>query len=123
MEQNNKYLLSICIPTLNRSTYLQGLLTNISYEITKYNLSNDLQIVILTKQSFDKATNKLRQGNRDELFGLGSYIDQIKEVKPIVIIFFSLAVSKALIIFLLLPLVLNPTITSPSFPMPSTILL
>jgi abequosyltransferase len=53
MEQNNKYLLSICIPTLNRSTYLHSLLNNISLEITKYNLSNDLQIVIIDGNSND----------------------------------------------------------------------
>lgn len=53
MEQNNKYLLSICIPTLNRSAYLHGLLNNISQEITKYNLSNDLQIVIIDGNSND----------------------------------------------------------------------
>ena len=53
MQKNNKYLLSICIPTLNRSTYLYGLLENISYEINKYNLSNDLQIVIVDGNSTD----------------------------------------------------------------------
>lgn len=77
--------------------YFKGKYNNIQYNVSNYDSGkiniisnfingNDLQIVILTKQSFDKATNKLRQDNRDELFGLGSYIDRIKEVKPIVII-------------------------------------
>jgi len=77
--------------------YLKDQYNNIKYEVNNYdggkiNLisnfisKNDLQILILTKQSFDKETNKLRQNNRDELFGFGSYIEQIKEIKPIVII-------------------------------------
>ena len=77
--------------------YFKGKYNNIQYNVSNYDSGkmniisnfingNDLQIVILTKQSFDKATNKLRQDNRDELFDLGSYIDRIKEVKPIVII-------------------------------------
>ena len=53
MQKNNKYLLAVCIPTLNRSKYLYGLLENISYEINKYNLSNDLQIVIVDGNSAD----------------------------------------------------------------------
>ena len=77
--------------------YFKDQYNNIKYEVNNYdggkiNLisnfisKNDLQILILTKQSFDKETNKLRQNNRDELFGFGSYIEQIKEIKPIVII-------------------------------------
>ena len=77
--------------------YFKGKYNNIQYNVSNYDSGkmnvisnfingNDLQIVILTKQSFDKATNKLRQNNRDELFGFGSYIEQIKEIKPIVII-------------------------------------
>ena len=77
--------------------YFKDQYNNIKYEVNNYdggkiNLisnfisKNDLQILIVTKQSFDKETNKLRQNNRDELFGFGSYIEQIKEIKPIVII-------------------------------------
>ena len=77
--------------------YFKDKYNNIQYNVSNYDSGkmnvianfingNDLQILILTKQSFDKETNKLRQCNRDELFGLGSYIDQIKEIKPIVII-------------------------------------
>ncbi len=77
--------------------YFKDQYNNIKYEVNNYdggkiNLisnfisKNDLQILIVTKQSFDKETNKLRQNNRDELFGFGSYIEQIKATKPIVII-------------------------------------
>ena len=77
--------------------YFKGKYNNIQYNVSNYDSGkiniisnfingNDLQILILTKQSFDKETNKLRQNNRDELFGFGSYIEQIKEIKPIVII-------------------------------------
>ncbi len=77
--------------------YFKDKYNNIQYNVSNYDSGkmnvisnfingNDLQIVILTKQSFDKETNKLRQDSRDELFGNGSYIDQIKEIKPIVII-------------------------------------
>ncbi len=54
--------------------------------ISNFINGNDLQILILTKQSFDKETNILRDKNRDSLFGNGSNIDQIRELKPIVII-------------------------------------
>jgi type III restriction enzyme len=77
--------------------YFKDKYNNIQYNVSNYDSGkmnvisnfingNDLQILILTKQSFDKETNKLRQDNRDELFGLGSYIERIKEIKPIVII-------------------------------------
>ena len=77
--------------------YFKDQYNNIKYEVNNYdggkiNLisnfisKNDLQILIVTKQSFDKETNKLRQNNRDELFGFGSYIEQIKATKPIVIV-------------------------------------
>ncbi len=77
--------------------YFKDKYSNISYNVSNYDSGkmniisnfineNDLQILILTKQSFDKETNKLRQDNRDELFGLGGYIEQIKKIKPVVII-------------------------------------
>jgi len=48
-----KYLLSICIPTFNRSKYLNGLLENISSEISKYDIADDLQVVIVNGHSND----------------------------------------------------------------------
>jgi type III restriction enzyme len=72
--------------------------SNIAYNVSNYdggkinvieNFINghDLQILILTKQSFDKKeTNKLRQNNRDELYGLESYIAKIHKTQPVVII-------------------------------------
>lgn len=48
-----KYLLAICIPTFNRSNYLRGLLENISFELEKYHILNDIQIVIVDGQSDD----------------------------------------------------------------------
>lgn len=53
MNIQNKYLLAICIPTFNRSKYLKGLLENISLEITNYNLTNDLQVIIVDGMSND----------------------------------------------------------------------
>ena len=49
----HKYLLSVCIPTYNRSGYLKGLLENISLEVIKYNLSDELQIIIVDGHSKD----------------------------------------------------------------------
>lgn len=77
--------------------YFKDKYNNIQYTVSNYDNGklniissfingDDLQVLILTKQSFDKETNKLRQDTRDELYGLGSYIEQIKEIKPVVII-------------------------------------
>jgi type III restriction enzyme len=72
--------------------------SNIAYNVSNYDRGklnvienfingHDLQILILTKQSFDKKeTNKLRQNNRDELYGLESYIAKIHKTQPVVII-------------------------------------
>ncbi len=54
--------------------------------ITNFINGGDLQILILTKQSFDKETNILRDQERDALFGNGSQINQIKGLRPIVIV-------------------------------------
>ena len=48
-----KYILSICIPTYNRSKYLKGLLENISLELEKYCNFDDIQIIIVDGHSDD----------------------------------------------------------------------
>lgn len=53
MNLTPQYLLAICIPTFNRSKYLNGLLKNISSEAAKYGISNELQVVIVDGQSED----------------------------------------------------------------------
>jgi len=48
-----KYLLALCIPTYNRSKYLKGLLENISLELDKHRIFDDIQIIIVDGQSDD----------------------------------------------------------------------
>ncbi len=56
-----KYLLSVCIPTYNRSEYLKGLIKNILLESDKYNLSNELQIVIVDGHSKDNTREMIKE--------------------------------------------------------------
>ena len=81
----------------NFSEYFKNKYNNIIYDIYNYQKGNtekiknfiegcDLQILILTKQSFDKENNILRDHQRDDLFGDGSYIERIKKLNPIVVV-------------------------------------
>lgn len=63
MKVENKYLLAICIPTLNRSNYLRGLLENISLEINNHNLSEDIQVVIVDGKSNDDTESMVKSFN------------------------------------------------------------
>ena len=53
MTLTNKYLLSICIPTLNRSKYLKGVLENLLSEIERCKNPDEIQIVIVDGNSND----------------------------------------------------------------------
>lgn len=54
-------------------------------EISNFLDSNDLRILILTKQSFD-SKNKILHQNNDDCFGRGTYINQMQATHPVVII-------------------------------------
>jgi abequosyltransferase len=57
----NKFLLTIAIPTLNRSNYLKGLLLNIFSQIEGSNLENIVQVLVVDGNSSDNTQNMIRE--------------------------------------------------------------
>ena len=47
--------------------------------------SNDVQIMIMTIQSFNKDTTVMRQNDRDDTYGQISYLDMVAQTRPVVI--------------------------------------
>ena len=58
-----KYLLTICIPTYNRSFFLKGLIENIFSEIDKYGNAEDIQVLVVDGKSEDN-TAEIVEGLR-----------------------------------------------------------
>jgi abequosyltransferase len=74
-----KYLLSICIPTYNRSHLLKGLIENIYSEIDKFGNEEDVQVLVVDGKSEDStaevidkimATRKLKYFRREKKVGI-----------------------------------------------------
>ena len=57
----NNILLTIAIPTLNRSNYLKGLLLNIFAQIEESNLENIVQVLVIDGNSADNTQNMIRE--------------------------------------------------------------
>jgi abequosyltransferase len=53
----NKYILSICIPTYNRATLLKGLIENIIFEMDIFNITDDIQILVVDGNSEDNTSD------------------------------------------------------------------
>lgn len=56
-----EYLLTICVPTYNRSFFLKGLIENILSEIDESGYGEDIQIVIVDGNSKDNTTEIVEQ--------------------------------------------------------------
>ena len=73
------YLLTICIPTYNRSFFLKGLIENIFTEIDKYGNAEDIQVLVVDGKSEDntaeiieelRAKRKLKYFRREKKEGI-----------------------------------------------------